>query len=371
MVLHLTSKLELKRPSLHLDYFSDYKDRICQVLTWHHPTDRRLCIVKYDIGSSFWISRETGIQYTRILKSYSLEGQIDNLLLVKKIEPSYVYHSIVYGVDFLAVPNERIKQYYYPEERLEEILATSDDDLDEIELKVKVLADLLNKYLKIPMKNMGITGSILWKGQTEKSDIDFMIYGNEYAQDFNEKFPILYEKNPEIQPMSPEKTKRYEESAARKSGISSKLTRKYISRKRWLSVFGDTNLSIIFSPLSSELPFAYGDQIFTPIKAVDVECFVTNAAFGSVYPSIYEITDCKLLSTNKVKLDSPLERILSFEGALTGFFKNNDKIVVRGLLEKVVDKKNNRQFYQILLGTQECSGNEFILYPEDYLQLKK
>ncbi|NHJ32620.1 MAG: hypothetical protein FK732_07145, partial [Asgard group archaeon] len=224
----MTSRITLKRRSLHLDYFMDDMDRICQVLTWHHPADRRLCIVKYDLGKSYWVSRETGKQYKRILKSYSLEGQVDNLQLVKQIEPDYLYHSEMYGVDFLAVPFERIKQYYYPELRLQEILQ-EDTQLDDLEQKVKILAKLLHEHLKIPFENMGITGSILWKGQTEKSDIDFMIYGNKFAQDFNNRFPIIFEEFPEIKPMSAEKSSRYAESIARKSGIPIALSRKYVA----------------------------------------------------------------------------------------------------------------------------------------------
>jgi len=346
----------------------DNKERICQVLTWHHPPDRRLCIVKYDLGDSYWKSRETGNQYKRILKSYSLDGQEDNLQLMKEIEPDYLYHSEMYGVDFLAVPFERIKQYYYPEDRLQEIIQES-TQLDELEQKVKKLAELLHDHLRIPFENMGITGSILWKGQTEKSDIDFMIYGNQFAQDFNEQFTKIYKVFPEIQLMSSEKSGRYAESISRKSGIPVSLAEKYVAKKKWLSVYGDTNLSLIFSPTADELPFNYGEQKFVPVGPIDLECEIKNSSLGFAYPSLYEISECEILSKNISIKDLPIQRILSFEGALTGFFKKDDPIVVRGLLEKVFDSKNNKEFYQIILGTKECNGNEFILYREDYFKL--
>lgn len=360
-----------ERPSLHLDYFRDDKERICQVLTWHHPKDKRLCIVKYDLGESYWTSRETGINYKRILKSYSLEGHQENLESVEKLEPQYLYKSEVYGVNFLAVPIERIKKYYYPEERLHEILSEKDEKLDWLEKKVKLLAELLHDHLKISFENMGITGSLIWKGQTKKSDIDFMIYGNKYALKFNEQFPIIYEIFPQIIPMNENKTKRYIESMARKSGLPTNLIKKYIAIKSWLSLFGETNLSMLFSPSVSEVPFQYGDEFFTPIKQVEVECRITNADLGYAYPSIYRIKDCTLLEEFINSDLLPIERIMSFEGALTGYFKKDDKIVVRGLLEKVEDRKNRRIFFQIILGTKECVGNEFILFDKDYQQLKK
>ncbi len=362
---YLAIRFPLNRPSLHLDYFRDDKDRICQVLTWHHPQDRRLCIVKYDLGEGYWISRETGKQYKRILKSYSLEGQDDNLQLVKEIEPSYLYHSVMYGVDFLAVPFERIKHYYYPEIRLQEIFQEN-TKLDELERKVKTLAELLHEHLKIPFENMGITGSILWKGQTEKSDIDFMIYGNSFAQGFNERFPIIYDEFPEIKPMSLDKSRRYAESIGRKTGLPISLSTKYVAIKKWLSVFSDTNLSLIFSPTPEEIPFNYGEQKFTPMNSIDVECVISNSDLGYAYPSIYEIKECNILSENSSTFDLPIVRILSFEGALTGFFNKGDSVVVRGLLEKVKDRKNNSEYYQIILGTKECIGNEFIVFKEDF-----
>ncbi|NHK31478.1 MAG: hypothetical protein FK730_09015 [Asgard group archaeon] len=363
--------VQFKRPSLHLDYFRDDNERICQTLTWHHPRERRLCIVKYDLGNSYWKSRETGINYKRILKSYSLEGHQDNLESLKKLEPEYLYKSDVYGVDFLAVPIERIKKYYYPEDRLQEIFSTKDEKLEWLERKVKILAEILHDHLKIPFENMGITGSILWKGQTKKSDIDFMLYGNKYALQLNDQFPMIFDLFPQIIPMDEHKTKRYVESMSRKSGLPTFITKKYIALKSWLSLFGETNLSMLFSPTVTEIPFQYGDEFFTPIKQVEITCNISKADLGSAYPSIYKIRDCTLLGEQARSDSLPIERILSFEGALTGYFKKDDKIVVRGLLEIVNDKKNNRNFAQIILGTKECIGNEFILFEKDYQLLKK
>jgi len=254
---------------------------------------------------------------------------MDNLENVKQIEPSYFYHSKVYGADFLAVPLERIKKYYYPEVRLKIILDRNNNDRIE------------NQVIKYD--DIGITGSILWEGQTEKSDIDLMIYGNEYAQTFNEKFPVIFENSKDITPMTP----------------------------TWLSVFNTTDLSMIFSPRPSEIPYQYGEQTFKPLKAIDVECTISNADLGSAYPSIYEITNPNILTSELKELETSLTRILSFEGALTGYFVKDDVVIIRGLLEEVVDHKTNRKFHQIILGTKECRGNEFIIYKEDYQKLTK
>ncbi|MHA1305865.1 MAG: hypothetical protein ACTSSB_00925 [Candidatus Heimdallarchaeota archaeon] len=358
-----------KRYSLHLDYFRDDKDRICQVLTWSHPEDKRICIVKYDQGASYWTSRETGLQYQRILKSYSLEGQMDNLENVKQIEPTYFYQSKVYSADFLAVPLKRIKKYYYPEVRLKTILERKTND--RIENQVKILTELLHDHLQIKYEDLGITGSILWEGQTEKSDIDLMIYGNEYAQTFNERFPEIYEISKDIIPMIPGKRQRYEISMSKKSGLPQNITSKYIKMKTWLSVFNTTDLSMIFSPRPSEIPFQYGDQTFNPIKPIDVECTISNSDLGSAYPSIYEISDPTILTSEVKDLESSLTRILSFEGALTGYFVKDDVVFVRGLLEEVTDHKKNKKFHQIILGTKECKGNEFIIYKDDYQKIMK
>ncbi|NHJ87160.1 MAG: hypothetical protein FK734_16980 [Asgard group archaeon] len=364
------TKLEtLKRSPLHLDYFRDDKNRICQVFTWHHPEDRILSIIKYDIGESFWVSRETGIQYKRILKSYSLEGHQDNLNLVKKLEPDYSYHSIVYNVDFLAVPVTRIIHYYYPEKRLEEIMNLQSEQLDEIEKKVKTLAELLHDHLKIPFRNMGITGSIVWKGQTKKSDIDFMIYGNQYAQNFNDDFSRIYDYIDDIKPMNESKCQRYEISMAKKSGLPLKLTKKYITIKKWLSVYNETNLSFLFSPTEKEIPFKYGEQIFSPIEPIIIKATIDDTAMGWAYPAIYNLTEVQVLSKSTLKQDEKIKRVLSFEGALTGYFKKGNEVVIRGLLERVSDKDGNERFYQIILGTKECVGNEFIIFYEDFEKL--
>jgi predicted nucleotidyltransferase len=360
-----------KRPSLHLDYFCDYKDRICQVLSWHHPENKRICIVKYEPGKGFWVSRETGMQYKRILESYSLEGHQKNLNYIKNIEPSYLYHSEVYGVDFLAAPITKIKRYYYPEERLAKLLSLGEKDLDWIELRVKKLAQFIQQEIKIPYEKMGISGSILWQGQTEKSDIDFIIYGNDNSRLFNEKYSRIYEVTQEIEPLPDQKKERYVRSMAKKTGLPESVTEKYISRKKWLSIYGKTSLSFLFSPEPNERPFQYGEQLFRALKPVTISAKISSSDLGFAYPSIYQLSNCEFLNDKEASINLPIKRVFSFEGALTGYFKANDKIVIRGLLEEVNDLKKEKKFYQILLGTKECVGNEFILYEEDYRQLPK
>ncbi|MBD3191711.1 MAG: hypothetical protein GF308_13770 [Candidatus Heimdallarchaeota archaeon] len=356
------------RPPLHLDYFRDQKARICQVLTWHHPIDRRLCILKYLPGNSHWLSRETGLRYRRILKSYSLAGQLDNLKTVTTIEPKYLYHSSVYDADFLAVPIEQIAQYYYPEQRLEEILkAHPSNQLPPLEGKVFKLAGLIHDHLKIPLEDMGISGSIIWRGQTSKSDINFMIYGNENAKNFNERFPKIYDVTKEITPLLPTKRRKYERSLSRKTGLPPFLLERYIKLKSWLSIFNGTDLSFHFNPKPAERPFKYGQQFFKVITPVDVRGFIKDSSFGYNYPGIYQLSDCSFIGETVDHSSKELpKRILSFEGAFTGYFKKGDEIVIRGLLEKVYDSKENYLFNQIILGTKECQGNEFILFADDY-----
>ncbi len=357
----------LTRPPLHQDYFLDDKNRIGHVLGWLQPKEKLICIIKYVPGEGFWIARESSVQYQRVLKSYSLDGQQDNLKFIANLEKKLVYHSKVFGADFLAVPISRIKRYFYPEKRLQEILNKTKLK-NELEIKVKALAKLLKEHLNIPLENIGITGSILWKGQTTKSDIDMIIYGNSFAKKFNDDFPAIYEISPEIKPMPTSKAFRYARSMARKSGLPINLTKKYIARKRWLSVFGKTNLSFVFSPTKEELPTNYGAELFHALTPIELECTIADATFGYGYPSLYQITNCTILKGKDY--DLPITRIFSFEGALTGFFETSDRVVVRGLLEKVLPQKEGKEsFAQIMLGSKECAGDEFIIFADDYEEI--
>jgi len=355
--------IKLSRHPLHLDYFLDYKNRIGQVLSWFQPKEKLISIIKYEPGEGFWVARDTGLRYQRILKSYSLEGQQDNLNFIARKEKEYLFYSNVFGTNFLAVPLNKIKRYFYPEERLKEI--HEGKKRDSLEEKVRLLTQLLHERLNIPYENLGISGSILWKGQTKKSDIDLIIYGNSIAHEFNKRFSEIYDIYPEIQPMPPEKSFRYARSMALKSGLPTELTKKYIAKKTWLSVFGETNLSFIFSPTPEELPFKYGEEKFQPLESIDLECTITNAALGFAYPAVYEISNCSVVKGDDHNLS--ISRIFSYEGALTGYFESGDQIVVRGLLEKVLpENKIDDIKGQIMLGTKECHGNEFILFKEDY-----
>jgi predicted nucleotidyltransferase len=193
-----------------------------------------------------------------------------------------------------------------------------------------------------------------------------MIYGNEYAQSFNQLFPRIYEATKKIVPMNKAKRRKYERSMSRKTGLAQKLTKKYISKKTWLGMFGETNLSMIFSPLPEEIPFDYGEQIFTPMEPIEVSATISDTTMGFAYPAIYGLENVEIMTKRLEEINQTLLRVFSFEGAFTGYFKEGEEVVIRGLLEKVVDKKRKKSFHQIILGTKECQGNEFIIYKEDY-----
>ena len=392
------------------DYFFDENDDIYQVLGYKHPKNAVLCLKKYECipsqGSTTnkantegfsrkhtntikiqtdqmdldWYSKVTQLHYRRIITSYSSKTAMKNI----ENHPYSKYCSF-YGSDFIEMPASKIKNYLIPQKGLIDLNeAISKDRVKAIqELKTQEISSvefsfLLQDVISIPEEDIGVTGSILWGGVHQFSDIDVIIYGIKNTNNFIRNSMKLTAENPRIRRPSLTEINSLANKMVLKTGLNFDDCFIYSGKKPYLFYFGKYFLSIAFCPLPDEIKkiklLGEGIEVknIPELVNVTIQATIDDLDLAYFYIGLVGISDVKMtkigdndvnilkIDDNRRKLtkDMNIFRILIFERDISGYFNKGQRVEIRGLIQQVI--QGNEIFYQIVIGTAENYGNEYI-----------
>ena len=149
-----------KFPYLPKDFIETDEGLIFAVVSYQAHEDKVGCFLRYIKQNHGWQKVTTDEANQLLADNY----------------PHYLYQSPQFDAVFHAVAISNIVQHYRPEHRLPAILAAS--TTEPIECKLQRLLPILEQF-GVDRSWFGLTGSMLIGCQTEKSDIDLVIYGRE------------------------------------------------------------------------------------------------------------------------------------------------------------------------------------------------
>ena len=137
-----------------------------------HPEDLVIGILRY-LPDPKGDRVLEGVKYRRV---YDIGSTTDYL---RENHPEYVNYIPRIGIELQSVPASKIARYYKPRERLGEIISNPESGVE------RVLADFvhaLSEKSGISADCFGVSGSLLIGLQTEGSDIDINVYGQDEAR---------------------------------------------------------------------------------------------------------------------------------------------------------------------------------------------
>ncbi|MFW9907323.1 MAG: hypothetical protein ACFFEF_02000 [Candidatus Thorarchaeota archaeon] len=334
------------------DIIQDADGRLFVVLGYIQPASRVLSFLKYVPSSEGrWV--RSGQKYKRIFYG-NVKAVVDGLELVPD---EYLIEDTHFGTTLLEVPYTRIIQHYRPDERLNEIIETGPSD--RLEEAARGMALAIHDILDIPTDNLGVAGSIAWRGHSpEFSDVNMNVYGYTSSWHLQRSFERVCE----------DESVRLRLLSEWDTGISRVLRRipaltkndlRRLFARRYAFYYNNQCIGITPVLRPEEAPIRYSSETYTqllskPIKAV---FHVKNADFGIFHPSLLvgmsdSIKECD---------DRPVERIMVYDGAFTGLFSAGDKVEVCGTLQKVkLTADDEHEFYQLMVGTKNGAGLEYV-----------
>lgn len=264
----------------------------------------------------------------RAEKLYTAENYKIFIEAFRKNFPDYLYFCPFRNKELISAPINLIEKVFVPKDRLVAMRQLSNPD--RIQKMALDLVNLLSSESGVGLDDFGIHGSIALDMHSEKSDIDFVVYGTANFRIVEAAIDRLVNKG----------TLRY--IFGNRLDRARKFKGKYLD-KIWMYTAARK---------PEDFPAPYGSYSFTPVASLRFECIVSNDAEAIFRPAIYHITDYKPLD---VKSELPKEKlptcILSNIGCYRNVARKGDRIKVAGTLEQVTSTKTGEISYQVVVGT--------------------
>ncbi len=332
------------------DIILDTDGRIFVTLGYIQPPTRVLSFLKYiPDPSGKWAAG--GQRYRRLFW-----GSVDSVVNGLRAVPSeYLVDDPHFGTELLEVPNSNIQHYFLPEERLHEI--RTEGASDRLEESTLGLADALHDALGIPYTDIGVAGSILWKGHNpEFSDINMNVYGFKSSWSLREGFSAVD---------SAQKV-RLRESGEWVSGISRIRERvpllsdddvKTLFERRIAFYYDNQCIGVTPILRPNEVPIHYSSESYQQVSSlpITISFEVEYARYGLFSPSTIYGKSGPIDSID----GEIVSRLMIYEGVYSGLIEEGDTLEVAGTLQKVVPKDGD-PFYQLMIGTKSGAGKEYI-----------
>ena len=266
---------------------------------------------------------------------YYQVSQVENTYdWLKKKHPEHILQCPVRNIEVSWVPAEKVKTYYHPRERLNDIKQNGSND--SLEEKLLRLVELLENTAGV-MGSIGVTGSILTRTHNPAfSDIDLTVYGLPESYRLIEALQELKKKGV-IRDVSEQEKKKWVQNRSNKHGLSADDLMR-IAEKRWnYGYFEDTYFSVHPTRLDNEITEKYGENTYQRLGLTSGTATITDSSESIFLPAVYKINDS----------NPEITEIVSFEGLYGSLFEAGDKIEYKGIHEKV-EGKNPHQ--RIIIG---------------------
>ena len=319
-----------------------------------HPADRVISYIKYVPSESGVWGRDKQ-KFSRILQKYTIPNLLQTFNYLEINYPHYMFYSPVNNITITAVPYNKIKRHFQPEQKLAQLRqAQKRDSLQEKLIRFTLF---LAETAGLSKNSFGVTGSLLLDiHQLTFSDIDMIVYG---VKDSWALKKVLTEKD------GSGAMKRLEGKALEKWGVKKSMEYpltaneavKLYERKWNLGSFENTWVSIHPVKLESEVTEKYAEKRYTPCGQVTIEAFVSNNVDSIFLPATYQIEEVEFLD-NRPSVN--VTEVVTYEGLYSSVAENGEKIRVKGKLERVKEKGNSRERYRVLVGSPEGKGTEYI-----------
>jgi predicted nucleotidyltransferase len=285
-------------------------------------------------------------------KIYSLS---ERFKFLEQNSPNLIVHDPVFDETLCEVPIDTIQEHYEPIEKLR-LLRTS-KKLGDLERKAVQLAEALKEAADISWSAIGISGSVLVGLQTPKSDIDPVVYGVENCRSaYTALEKLLKDGESHFKPYSREELQALFDFRSKDTIMSFEDFARVESRKAFQGMFDGTDYFIRFVKDWSQINEQYGDVCYKNSGYAKITATIANDSEALFTPCTYKIENVKVVEGPELE---PIQEIVSFRGRFCEQAKKDERVTVQGKVERVIDKRKERENYRIILGNK----------PSDYMVL--
>ncbi len=329
------------------DLLEDSNGIIFDVKGLVHPPGKVIAFPRF-IPDSYGNRGHEGTMYRKV---YNISARFK---LLEQNFPKYIVYDPIFDEKLCEVPLEDVKCYYKPVDRLGELRRSK--MLDELEVEALEFLALLKRSANVPWSKIGVSGSLLAQLHKPNSDIDPIIYGSENCRRVHKALEILmqYSDSP-VKPYSTDELKglfrfRFKDTQTSFDDFVRTESRKVLQGK-----FKNKEYFIRFVRDRSEIYSEYGAIRYKNVGYAKIQAEIEDDSEAIFTPCSYKIKNGGF----QEGVGFPVEEIASFRGRFCEQARNGDVVLVQGKVERVIDDRQNREYFRLLLGNK----------PSDYMVL--
>lgn len=322
--------------------------------SYHHPKNRVLAFLRY-IPDDNGEREKDGKKYTKVDSETAYKFLEENY-------PYYLFDDDNTGLKMMGVPSDKIKKILRPNERLKEIMESDTDS--QFFKKVITLAETFHKYADVPYDCLGISGSVLpGLNDSTVSDIDFVVYGMENQRRAMNLFGEIKDTDefPLFKSIHDDYWMKVYNKRIKDDTLSFDEFCWYEKRKNNRGIIDGTLFDILLTRDWDEITGEYGDIRYESYEQTKIEAKVVSALASFDNPSICTIEEVSVIDGPEKK---DIKEVASFTHTYAGEVKDNEDIVAKGKLEKVINTKTGETYHRIVVGTTREAFNEYIKLKE-------
>jgi hypothetical protein len=277
-------------------------------------------------------------------KVYSISTRF---AFLEKNLPQYIVHDPVFDETLCEVPLKDVRHHYEPINRLRQL--RSNRKLDTVEGIALEFLELLKNNANVPWSKMGVSGSLLVKLHTPKSDIDPIIYGNRNCRKVYEALKSLtqdsksYMKTYSMKGLQKLFNFRVEDTRMAFRDFVRTESRKVLQGK-----FKDRDYFIRFVKDWNEIQEEYGAVRYNNVGDERIKAEISDDSETIFTPCSYKIKNVETLEG----VSFSIEEIASFRGRFCEQARTGELVIAQGKVERVVDNWQNREYFRLLLGNK-------------------
>ena len=314
------------------DYLETVEGLFFAVKGFRHPRGMVIAYLRY-IPDPAGERLHRGKRYRRV---YDIE---DTTELLKAKYPYYFGEVDYLGQSLQTVPVERIKKVYDPGTALKMIIENPRNHLEEA---AKEFVSALIHESRVPLRYLGISGSLMTGFATKDSDIDLIVYGAREGRDLYEALSALRNKTEGFRAYNREEVEKIARSRWSDTGID---PRKFLDteiKKVLHGFFFQTEyfVRLIGEPRDTE-------SSSKPVHKTTCRGIISEDKDSIFTPCRYGLRELTVIDP-KGSLD--LSELLSYRGRFTEQAKKDDFVEFRGTLEEYI--LNDEKRYRVVLGTR-------------------
>lgn len=270
--------------------------------------------------------------------------------------PQYIVYDQVFDEKLCEVSLEDVTHHYQPVNRLRQLRYCK--RLDDLERDALNFLELLKNQAGIRWAKMGISGSLLVKLHTQSSDIDPIIYGTENCRKVYEALKSLtQDAKSNVKKYTTEELQRLYEFRVKDTRMSFEDFVQTEKRKVLQGKFKNLDYFVRFIKDWNEINESYGTVQYRNAGYTRIKAEIADDSESIFTPCTYKLKNTQILDGTHTGL---IEEIASFRGRFCEQAKKGETVIAQGKIEHVMDKRQNREYFRLLLGNK----------PLDYMVLK-